>query len=335
MKPILITLLTFLTAGIFSLNAQTEKVAIFSSVDKGNTGYGDIFREVLSEKLTKSSRFSPVERDLIDQVLKENEYQSSGMVDESTASQIGKQLGADYVCISIIYKVGENFFVTAKLVSVSTALVKLQENGMTQNGDKDLFEVMGKISKALLLPSPGNDEQINLINEGVLQDTRGPYNKKYRTININGKTWMAENLDHATKDSKYYGNIYKNREIYGRLYDWVDAMDACPRGWRLPTIEEWKEIVNYAQTQASKGNENPLFEGGIMKINILFGGSYEFGNRYKLFFNGLEEKGYYWSLSEYNQHRARYIEFNKSDKTIHYGNADKEEKLSCRCVKIQ
>lgn len=109
---------------------------------------------------------------------------------------------------------------------------------------------------------------------GVLEDKRN--NKKYRTIEIEGITWMADNLDIEYKDSTgevksfCYGDDVKNCEKYGRLYTWAAAIDSaglysddgwgcglrascaifpvvqgvCPDGWHLPTEEEFETLMN-------------------------------------------------------------------------------------------
>jgi uncharacterized protein (TIGR02145 family) len=63
--------------------------------------------------------------------------------------------------------------------------------------------------------------------------------RKYITVNIDGKTWMAENLNYKTGKSWCYGDNNSNCDKYGRLYDWKTAMKACPAGWHLPSRAEW------------------------------------------------------------------------------------------------
>ena len=65
--------------------------------------------------------------------------------------------------------------------------------------------------------------------------------KTYRTVTIGGKKWMAENLNYATTNSWCYKNGYCTE--YGRLYDWISVQEACPSGWRLPTNEDWENLL--------------------------------------------------------------------------------------------
>ena len=63
----------------------------------------------------------------------------------------------------------------------------------------------------------------------------------YETVVIGDQIWMKENLNYKTEDSYCYDNN-KNCEIYGRLYTWNEAINACPDRWHLPSDEEWKKL---------------------------------------------------------------------------------------------
>ncbi|GBU20134.1 hypothetical protein R80B4_00008 [Fibrobacteres bacterium R8-0-B4] len=90
---------------------------------------------------------------------------------------------------------------------------------------------------------------------GQLVDGRD--GKKYKAAKINGKTWMAQNLDYQPPSGMAlcYNDDTSVCKKYGRLYDWRTAMKACPVGWHLPTRKEWGELAVFAGGTGAYGEE--------------------------------------------------------------------------------
>ena len=79
-----------------------------------------------------------------------------------------------------------------------------------------------------------------IYNQGPPDFTDSRNDKVYKTVKMPGlKVWFAENLNYAAEGSKCYDNEEENCQKYGRLYDWATALKACPKGWHLPSKEEW------------------------------------------------------------------------------------------------
>lgn len=73
---------------------------------------------------------------------------------------------------------------------------------------------------------------------------------EYRTCQIGDKIWFAENFKHADQDHGIWleGTMAANKN-YGRLYTSFEARCLqAPDGWRLPTIEDFEDLVAYIKS---------------------------------------------------------------------------------------
>ncbi len=117
--------------------------------------------------------------------------------------------------------------------STSLSSDKAQSSSSEQNTSSSSDAVQSSSSEAPELPAE--------ITYGTLTDDRD--GKTYKTVVIGKQTWMAENLNFETRFSYCYENNDENCAKYGRLYKWEFAMEACPAGWGVPSLEEFQVLV--------------------------------------------------------------------------------------------
>ncbi|MFA9392184.1 MAG: FISUMP domain-containing protein [Prolixibacteraceae bacterium] len=179
----------------------------------------------------------------------------------------------------------------------------------------------------------------------VLIDARN--NKQYRTVQIGDAIWMAENLAYrASYDTDSYNRSNENDSIYGRLYSWENAQNACPAGWHLPGDDEWEKLAEYLNQIAGpfkKEDGNWKEMGSYLKAGWNWKGNHgtdEIGfaalpggvNSLGVF-SGIENNGYWWTANEGEDQTAwgRYLNEENGDLfKVYY---DKNQSISVRCVK--
>ncbi|MDR0517899.1 MAG: hypothetical protein LBH25_12725 [Fibromonadaceae bacterium] len=181
------------------------------------------------------------------------------------------------------------------------------------------------------------------INNGILffyfTDMRD--GKEYKALILGRQIWMAENLSYNAGSSKCYNNDTRNCEKYGRLYNWETAISACPEGWRLPSREDWAELVFFADSENGSGADELGFAvtAGGLHSDGLFDDPNALSYLKELYsggaFLGSGDYGFWWNATvvENDKSKAyiRSIDYGKTSFEIALGN--KTNLLSVRCVK--
>src|SRR5512133_2738619 len=124
----------------------------------------------------------------------------------------------------------------------------------------------------------------------------------YRTITIDGVTWMAENLKFKTKTgSFYFDNDSNNLQTYGVLYEWETARNVCPAGWHLPTGAEFQSLIDHFDQKETWGRS----ASDPASFGIQLGGMQD----YEGIFSEMDESAYCWTSTEYDKNNAEYFSY--------------------------
>jgi uncharacterized protein (TIGR02145 family) len=183
----------------------------------------------------------------------------------------------------------------------------------------------------------GNAKKVKYVNinnkkypqKGTFSDSRD--GRKYGTIEIGPLIWFSENLDYEAEGSKCYGNEPTNCQKYGRLYDWNTALKVCPKGWHLPSNDEWQELVDFVGGGEVAGTKLKAKDFGGTDdygFSALPGGSgYSSGDFYDVGYDGD-----WWSSTEGSAANAYGRLMGHDDADVDKDYYDKTSLYSVRCV---
>lgn len=131
-----------------------------------------------------------------------------------------------------------------------------------------------------------SDASIYDPDENTLTDLRD--GQVYRTTIIDipsesySEVWMAENLNYETANSYCLDDDSDNCVTYGRLYTWAvavgktedecgyghecdlgtgDIRGVCPKGWHVPSYDEWNELFTAVGGSSTAGTKLKNFTG--------------------------------------------------------------------------
>lgn len=197
---------------------------------------------------------------------------------------------------------------------------------------------------------------------GTFTDTRDSH--EYKFVKIGNQTWMAENLNYQTDNSRCYDADPDNCTLYGQLYTWADAVGkaetecgydyscvfdtliqgVCPDGWHMPSRNE------FAVLEEDVGG----YGGKILKSTS---GWHPWDSNGEIYGNGVDAVGFngiptgvwtrgeygqsrdfayvavYWSATQSNAYNAHYMLLRDRSHSIERMSEYKDNYYSVRCVK--
>lgn len=190
----------------------------------------------------------------------------------------------------------------------------------------------------------------------------------YKTVKIGNQTWMAENLKttHYPDGTEitqvtecedwqslganaeafcFYENDSENQ--YGGYYTYGAAVKACPKGWHLPTKNEWEELEIYLYNNGFNGAEGTALKA-TSGWNDNGNGNDDFGftalpsgRRYRGMissncigqFYDVGEVGSWWTSTKYDNNFIYYRWLSSSSEDFREGQEVKKTGFSVRYVK--
>ena len=179
--------------------------------------------------------------------------------------------------------------------------------------------------------------------------------RSYRYITVGSLDWFNQNLAWQGTGTPFQASP-ATAPLFGSFYTWEEAVDACPDGWHVPTVEDWESLaavlnngvsvsffgnwpgLGAAASVDARMNEDRMWpyspdnlHTNTVGWNALPLGFTALGSSE---FQGLNEYGSWWCGTERNADQAyyRYIYYDRDDFPMGY-TSKQDMRASVRCVR--
>lgn len=147
---------------LLSATFAAEPIALSPMEANGLQGHEiAALTDVLRSELSKTGEYDVMERNQVDEILKEQGFQASGACsDASCAIEMGQLLAVNYMVLSRIGKVGATYTLSIRLVDVETSKI-VKDIVETAKGKIDVMveETIPMAVKRLVSSKPANKEK--------------------------------------------------------------------------------------------------------------------------------------------------------------------------------
>jgi TolB-like protein len=209
---------------------------------------GTIVAEWFITALVKAGRFEVIERGLIQKLLDEQKLSMSGIVDETTATKIGKVLGVKTIISGSVMKLQDVIEINARIIDVETASIVAAENVKSTAAVK-LQDLVVQMSEKIIKNFPLEGYIVNKTDSRV-------------TIDLGRVAGVKESMEFSVykegkiiKHPKTGAVIDVQRIITGKIVI-TDVRDKIAEGMILQ--EESPGSISYGQLVSSViGNLQP------------------------------------------------------------------------------
>ena len=156
-----------------SAEFKKTKIAVLDFQLQGeefdNKDMGTIVAEWFITAMVREGRFDVVERRMLEKVLGEQKLAMSGVVDASSATQIGKLLGVKVIITGSVMKLRDITEINARIIDVESASIIAAEN-VKSMGSSGLQEMVVEMSRKIMKNFPLEGYVVNRSGDSVTLD---------------------------------------------------------------------------------------------------------------------------------------------------------------------
>lgn len=146
-----ILLIAALMATTVALDAQNKKVAVMETkVNEGVSSFqSSMVRGGMEAAVANAPGFEGYDRAAFDVIMKEQNFQRSGAVNDAQIRELGIMAGVQYVLVSEASTDGQGFFILAKLLDVETGQLGKVVNTFCNASGQDIFNASNQLGAQL------------------------------------------------------------------------------------------------------------------------------------------------------------------------------------------
>lgn len=258
MKRLVLIFVVMFLAYEGMLAQEKETVAVYVAADKEDSDQDlnakKIFGAEFVNALVNRGEYKAVERtaSFLNQLSKETAYQQSGAVSDNKLSQIGKQLGADYVCAIDICNYNDEKHISARLIHTETAEIFKAKSIRCEMWDNLNLEQLTDVAAQLVL---------KLIEAPEISGTQ--------TMQINGQKYLVFPSDSGKQSWSEAKKLCESLTNFGKS-DWY-----LPSKSELDAMYKNKEAIGgFADQWYWSSSEDESDESKAWDINFNGGGQF-------------------------------------------------------------
>jgi len=372
LTAVAVTVLNCASSAKTSTGPKIKYVAVVETEIDAQSGASAELNPAEVRQITAALRREAVEntpREIYNIMTSETVQSMGGAVLEECAEEncvitLGSRIGADYIVRGIISKYGNEFTMSVEMYETNNGTLVASSEYVRAENTRALLDKMivasanmfrkfvnprwvapkqeqstsVAASQSVNKPPASKSKKSTAVASSTFTDSRD--GKKYKTVLMGGKRWMAENLNINMGDSWCYNNDSSNCAKYGRLYDWNTAKAVCPAGFHLPSRPEWDNLTAAAGGRMAAGKKLKAGSGWKNREDGTdSNGTDDFGFsalpggfHYGGYFEAATQYGHWWTDEEHSSASAYLRGMLYNYDFVFDGNYDKEFGYSVRCV---
>jgi hypothetical protein len=157
---------------------------------------GKAVAEILRTEIISTGKYRVLERAQLDRAIDEQKLQKSGIIDDKNAVEIGKLLGANYIIIGSVVKIGAAYTINSRMINIKTGEATSGKSA-TGNDLNRLAELSRGLLESLLGVYISKNKLPLIFEEHFIDNSRGWYlvNDQKKRFEIEDGKYILESKE--------------------------------------------------------------------------------------------------------------------------------------------